>query len=269
MHGVIFTETLRRTAWQMLYWGVGLGVLGLLMALLIPLFDALELAEVLQTLPPMILALAGIDEQMTILATPEGILAVAFFTRFSIIFAAYPVVMGLRITANEEDDGILDVLLALPVPRWRVILERFAAYVLTIVGITLMVYAGLWLGAQLIAIELDLTRIAIALFASIPLLVTLLAFTAFSAALIPRRRPALAVATVFVVGSFVLDTVANMVQTGNVSSLLGAVSVFTYFDVTAIVQTGVIWSHVGGLLIVAALLLSASVWLFQRRDVGL
>ncbi len=268
MLGVIFNETLRRTAWQMLYWGLGLGILGLLMSMLIPLFDALQLAEVLQTLPPVILALAGIDEQMTILATPEGILAVAFFTRFSIIFAAYPVVMGLRITANEEDDGILDVLLALPVPRWRVILERFLAYVVTIIVITLMVFAGLWVGAQLIEIELDLTRIAIALFASIPLLVTLLAFTAFSAALIPRRRPALAVATVFVVGSFVLDTVANMIHGASISNVLAAVSVFSYFDVTAIVQTGLIWPHFFGLLIVAALLLIASLWLFQRRDVG-
>jgi ABC-2 type transport system permease protein len=210
----------------------------------------------------------GMDEQMTVLATPEGILAIGFFTRFSIIFAAYPVVMGLRITANEEDDGIMDVLLSLPLPRWRVILERFAAYVLTIFIITLMVYAGLWLGAQLIEIELDLTRIAEALFASIPLLIALLAFTAFSGALFPRRRMALAVATVFVVGSFVLDTVANMVQAGSISSLLGAVSVFSYFDVTAIVQNGLIWSHFLGLLIFAALLVIASIWLFQRRDVG-
>jgi ABC-type transport system involved in multi-copper enzyme maturation permease subunit len=73
---------------------------------------------------------------------------------------------------------------------------------------------------------------------------------------------------VFVVGSYVLDTVANMVQAGSLSSLLGSVSVFTYFDVTAIVQNGLIWPHFFGLLIFAVLLLIASVWLFQRRDVG-
>jgi len=55
---------------------------------------------------------------------------------------------------------------------------------------------------------------------------------------------------------------------GEISRWLGAVSVFNYFDVTAIVQSGVIWSHIIGLLVLAVLLLIASVWRFQRRDVG-
>lgn len=60
--------------------------------------------------------------------TPEGIVAVSFFGKFALLFTAYPVVMGMRVTSNEEDDGILDVLLSLPVARWQVILEKFAAH---------------------------------------------------------------------------------------------------------------------------------------------
>ena len=45
--------------------------------------------------------------------------------------------MGMRVTANEEDSGILDVVLSLPVRRWQVMVEKIAAYLVTIVMIAL------------------------------------------------------------------------------------------------------------------------------------
>lgn len=80
----------------------------------------------------------------------------------------------------------------------------------------------------------------------------------------------LAVATLFAVSSYILETTANMLrQTGGMAGLIESVSVYNYFDVTQIIQTGVRWGHVFGLSALAALLLLASLWLFQRREVGL
>lgn len=41
------------------------------------------------------------------------------------------------------------MLLSLPVPRWRVIVERFAAYTLITTGVIASGFAGLWFGSQL------------------------------------------------------------------------------------------------------------------------
>ena len=267
MFGMIFIETLRQTRWQMLYWGLGLGVMALISTALVPLFDAMKIVELLQGMPPILLAASGLDANVTAFATPEGIITVGFFGKFALIFAAYPVVMGMRVTANEEDDGILDMVLSLPVPRWQMMIEKFAAYLLTIIFIAVLVYAGLWLGTQLINVSLDMSRMAPMVLNIVPTLTLVMAFTVLVAAIIRRRQVSLAVATAFVLGSFMLDSVAGMVEGGS-AALLRKISVFSYYDPGNVIQNGLIWGNVVGLLIVSGVLLVGALWFFQRRDVG-
>ena len=240
MKGVIFSETLRRTAGPMLYWSLGLGVMAFIAAWMVPLFDAVQLGEVLQNMPPVVLAAAGLDESLTALASPEGVIAVGFFGKFLLIFAAYPVVMDMHVTA---------------------------AYALTIVFIGAVVYGSLWVGVWLSGVQVDMARMAGAVINLIPLLWLVLAFAALVGTL-ARRPVALGVVTGFVLGSFMINTFASMVE-GGLSAVLNAVSFFSYFDANSIAQQGANWTHVTGLLVVTALLLAASVWSFQRRDVGL
>jgi ABC-2 type transport system permease protein len=268
MTGAILIETLRRAVWPMLYWGLGLGTMAFISALLVPLFDAIQLAETLRNLPPIVLAAAGLDSNLTALLTPEGIIMTSFFGKFTLLFAAYPVVMGMRVTANEEDEGTLDVLLSLPVPRWRLVLEKFIAYTLTIILIGLMIYGGLWVGVQVSGTALNMQRVADAILHLIPMLIMVLAFTVFIGASIRRRQVALGIVTGFVLSSFMLNTIASMVD-GSLSSVLNAVSFFSYFDASAIVQHGTNPAHIAGLLVASGLLFGGALWRFQRRDVGL
>ena len=117
MIGSVFLETWRQTWRQMLYWGLGLASLGLLVVLMVPLFDMQDMKELLESFPPFVLALIGVGSNLEIFATNEGFVAVGFFGKSALIFAVYPVVMGMRITADDEDSGIMDVLLSLPVQR--------------------------------------------------------------------------------------------------------------------------------------------------------
>ncbi|MBZ0279068.1 MAG: ABC transporter permease, partial [Anaerolineae bacterium] len=146
MIGSVFKETLRQTWVQMVYWGVGIGVLAGFGVLFVPVMDALNIVKFLETLPPVLLAAVGVGSDMEFLATTEGMVGVILFGKMLLIFAAYPVVMGLRVTVNEEDSGTLDVLLSLPVARWQVIIEKFLAYLVTIIVISLLAYIGLMIG---------------------------------------------------------------------------------------------------------------------------
>lgn len=267
MRGVIFVETLRRTWWQMLYWGVGLGAMALISAVMVPFFGSTQIIELLRGLPPILLAASGLDADLTALSTPEGIITVAFFGKFALIFAAYPVVMGMRVTANDEDDGVLDVVLSLPVPRWQVMIERFAAYLVSIVAIAFMVFIGLWLGTMLADVPLNMGRMVPMVINVIPVLTLVMAFTVLAAAIFRRRQVALAVATVFVVASFMLDTIASMVQ-GGLATVMHAISIFGYYDPGSVVDHGLIWTNVIGMVLVAALLVGGALWAFQHRDVG-
>jgi ABC-2 type transport system permease protein len=241
--------------------------MALISSAMVPFFGSMEIVNLLQGLPPILLAASGLDAELTALATPEGIITVAFFGKFALFFAAYPVVMGMRVTANEEDEGILDVVLSLPVPRWQMIVEKFAAYLVTIVAIALMVFIGLWLGTQLIDIPLDMSRMAPMVVNVIPVLMLVLAFTVLAAAIFRRRQVALGVATAFVVGSFMLDTIAGMLESG-VAATLRKISFFSYYDPGGVVEHGLVWTNVAGMILISVVLVTGALWAFQRRDVG-
>ncbi len=268
MNGVIFISTLRQTRLQMLYWGLGLGLMALFTAAMVPLFDSMKMVELLQGLPPILLAAAGYDTDLQVLATPEGIIAIGLFGELALIFAACPVVLGMRISANDEDSGVMDVILSLPLPRWQIIIERFLACSLILVGVSALVYGGLWLGVALARVQLDMARMASVVFNVVPVLIFVLAFTALMAALIRRRQRALAVTIVFVVASFMLDIVAGIVGEG-LSQTLHAISFFSYYDPASILQQGLDPGKTLFISAFAILLALGSVWAFRRRDVGL
>ena len=113
MIGSVFLETLKQTWKQMVYWGAGLAAMALLVVVMVPLFDMQQMKDLLASFPPVILAMIGVGSELDVFATNEGFVAIGFFGKSALIFAVYPVVMGMRISANEEDNGTSDVLLEL------------------------------------------------------------------------------------------------------------------------------------------------------------
>jgi ABC-2 type transport system permease protein len=267
MIGSVFKETLRQTWVQMVYWGVGIGVLAGFGVLFVPLMDALDIVKFLETLPPVLLAAVGVGDDLEFLATTEGLVGVMLFGKMLMIFAAYPVVMGLRVTVNEEDSGTMDVLLSLPIARRQVIIEKFLAYLVTIMVISLLAYIGISIGLQIANVTVDMGRLAVATMNMLPMMTFVLASTILIGAFVNRKKLALGIATAFVMGSFMLNNLGEMAGESSLGGLR-AISFFTYYDNMGVMKHGLIWPNVMGLLTVSVLLIGVSLWAFQRRDVG-
>ncbi len=263
----IFNETLRRNWRGMIYWGIGLGLLGFLIMIIIPNLDFLKQFEnFLNTMPGIIKAL-GMDDAAQ-MATPEGFISAGYFGRVLLILAVYTVLAGLNITVNEEDAGIMDVLLSLPVPRWRIVLEKFAVYALMLVGIVALGFLGLFLGGISSAIQLDTQKLIISNINVLPSALLMLAFTTFVGTLFRRKNLAAAVAAFFIMVSYVLDLVGGLASVSPIARLR-SISFFAYYDNAHVMQNGL---NVGGVMLLLGLtviLVVASIWVFQRRDVGI
>jgi ABC-type transport system involved in multi-copper enzyme maturation permease subunit len=270
MTGAVFVETLQRGWKGMLGWGLGLGLLAFISIIIIPDVDALEqMASLMESLPPVLIqALGGGD--ITFMATPEGYLALQYFSVALLFFSIYAVVSGLDVTANDEDRGILDAFLSLPLARWRLILEKFAAYSLLIGGAILIsfVFMGAAIGLTPALATVSMDRLAAANFVMLPALLVVLAFTLFIAAIVRRRGLAIALAAIFVVASYFMDTIGRTAP-DTVVSALRSVSFFAYYDATGILQNGLVWGNVLLLLVAAVVLVAGGMWFFERRDVGL
>jgi ABC-2 type transport system permease protein len=266
MSGAIFFETLRRNWRSTLLWGAGIALMGLYIVVIIPDVKVLkQYGELLKSMPSFLInAMGGGDAAM--LATPEGFLAYGFFGWIMLVLAAYGVLAGLNITANEEDRGILDVLLSLPVPRWRVIVEKFLAYTVVIVVMVAMGFFALWLGVQRSTVfTISTAKLLESTFNMVPPTLVVMAFTALAATLARRRSIAAAVAAAYVVASYFIDIVGRSADS---AASLRAISFYSYYDSTGVMQHGLAWGNVGGLLAAMLVMVVGAVWAFQRRDIN-
>ncbi|MEZ4672472.1 MAG: ABC transporter permease subunit [Anaerolineae bacterium] len=266
MNGTVFMETLRRSWRGALYWGLGFGFYALMLMLVVQDANILkQYGEIAKAFPPALMQLFGGD--VTALATPEGFLAYGFFGYLLLIFAVYAIMSGLNITANDEDQGILDVVLSLPLARMRLMLEKFLAYTLLTVFIIACAYVGLIAGLQFSALEVDSSKLLQSTFNMLPSSLLMLAFTALAGALFRRKGTATAVASLFVVGSYFLNFLGEAASS-TVFEPLRQLSFFHYYDHNGVVQHGLSWGNIGILSVVTVVCVAAALWLFERRDVG-
>jgi ABC-2 type transport system permease protein len=267
-------ETLRRNWRTAIYWGLGIGGYAVLIILLIPNVDMLKsYADLVSKMPAGMLKMFGASDASAI-ATPEGFLGFGFFTYTVMMLAVYAVVGGLGVTANEEDQGIMDVVLSLPVPRWRIIVERLAAYTVFVIIILVLCFIGLWLGVQMTAsnpdapFKIDMVKLLEGSFNLFPGTMLMLVFTTFVTAVVRRKGLATGITALVIIASYLLNFLGGSAK-DTVAGQLNRLSVFSYIDSASVIQNGLSWSNIVLLLIMTAVLWIGSVWFFQRRDVGI
>jgi ABC-2 type transport system permease protein len=251
-----------------LYWAIGIALLGVYVIIALPNVDVLEqYAGLINNMPPALLAALGITDTAQ-MATPEGFLAVGFFGYIMLVLAAYGVIAGLNVTANEEDRGILDVVLSLPLPRWRVVLERLLAYAAMIVLMLIVTGALMALSVQANpGMSFDTGKMLVGVVNLLPGSLVVLAFTAFVSTVLRARGTAAAVAAGFVIVSYFIDFIGNAASETAAASLR-VLSFFSYYDGGHIMSAGLQWGNVIVLLAAAVVLVVGAIWCFERRDIG-
>ncbi len=267
MTGVVFFNTLRRNLRSTLLWAVGMAFLGGYIALFIGDVDALEqMRQLVETLPPVLLQMVGMSDVQA-LSTPEGFIVFGFFGRALLFLCAYAVIAGMSVSANEEDSGILDIVLSLPLARARFLLEKLLAFTLMTLLIVFVSLLGIVIGVQLSGQQVNMTPILESSIMMLPGLLLVTAFTAFSGVLLRRRTAALAIAAVFVVGSYFSDFIGSAASDTFASSL-SSLSFFSYVDPEQVLATGLNAGNLLLLLTITGVLVTGAVWLFNRRDIG-
>lgn len=268
MLGVTFFEQLKRSWRLILYWGGGLSLLVIfVMSILQDVTVLNQYSDLLGKLPPQMLNGMGLEDA-TALATPEGFVGFIALTYGTILMAIFSVVVGLDVTANDEDEGIMNVLLSLPIPRWQVLLERAAAYALIVIAIALLEFVAIFVGTFLIPVEVNLRPLFLGCMNLIPGTLSLMAVTIFFASIISNKVIATGLSAAFVLTSYVLFVIGGAVRDNTFGYMLGRLSVWTYFDGQTVIREGLNPANIGGLLALVVVLMVASVWAFQRRDIA-
>ena len=260
----LFTKTLRDLRGQILGWGIGAGLLGWIVVFLYPSFkdQTAALMEMLKGYPA---TLTGFFGDFTKISAYPGWLNVELFSYGPPILAIFAVVVGTGLIAGEEEKGTLDLLLAHPIRRWRMVTDKFAAFVVATMLIMVLVTLFFVSGSVMIGETSQLDRIALASLNMVPITLAGGALALMASVLFRSRRLANMVALVVIIGSYFLDSLGKTVD---VLEPYRAIALFHYYDSSAVLFESIKWGNVGILLALTAVFFVISLLAFQRRDIA-
>lgn len=251
----------RRTA--ILLWGLGLSFFPIVYVGLYPSF-AEQMAGFQEILDLAIYQALGIS-----MGSFEEYMASTVLNLVPVILAIYAVSNGTGTLAGEEEEGRLEMIVALPIPRWQIVTVKAVALAIALFLILVIVSAAT--AITLIAIgdqiETPVTplRVFTSLLAAWPLVTAFGMISLFLAAFCPTRRIATALATLLVIASYLGNNLAGMIE--SLETIQG-LFLFHYYDASAdgLIQ-GQTWGNIAVLLAVAGVAFLLAVFFFNRRDI--
>lgn len=199
------------------------------------------------------------------LASPEGFLAAEFFSWMPLLLITVAIIAATGATAGEESAGTLDLLLALPAKRWRVLAEKAAGIALALVLACVFGFVGFILSKPFVGFPLGYGRIAEGMANMLPVSFLYLALALLLAAALPTRAAAAALSIGAVVAAYFVNTLGAAV--GSLSGLRRA-SPFYWGDGSHVLVHGFDWLRAGGLLAVAFALFALALLAFERREIA-
>lgn len=259
----VFLHAMRRHQGGILGWGLSLGGLALLMT---TFYDTIadqqdQFQALIENYPPEFMAFFGGTEQ---LFTPQGFLGAEFFSFIPVVLGIFALLAGSGMLASDEESGVMDLLLAHPISRTGLFLGRFLAYVAALVGILILAYIGMWIGASY-SQALDLTGLELVRpFVSLGAMLLLFGNLALMLSLLlPSRRMAAMVSGIVLVGSYFVTSLANLEES---LDALARFSPFNYYQ-SADAMSGLNLEWIAGLLGVAMAFALLAWRRFQHRDI--
>jgi ABC-2 type transport system permease protein len=262
----VFRKSLRDLCGPILAWGVGLLLLA---AVIVCLFSSVRdngslksIDAIVQRLSPLLRA--------TILDAPkvtdfEGFMSLEFFHYLPLFLAIFTIVEGSAAIALEEERRTIDLLMAQPIRRWRVVVEKFAALVAATYAIAGLSGLGLVAATRFVPVEIPWYRLMLAVANGAPPALVVGALSLLGSCAMRRRRHAAIVGAAFLVASFFLNVLGQII---NALKPWRRLSVFYIGGESRPLTGDPVPEHAVWLLAATVLLVVAAVFAFRRKELA-
>lgn len=264
----IYLKTLRDYRWSILGWGAGAGLLNA--ALVVSWIAATATPEAHATFTR---EMARMASSIQFYGEPRALdtLGGYFTWRYSgfvpVLASIFAVLAGSFLVRGEEERGTLEMLLSMPRGRIRVLAELCAALASALMAIGALLWVGMAVPVLVAQLDLNLARAALAMLNTVAVALLFAALAVLAAQLVRSRRAAGGLAAAAMVGTYVLQSVANTVDS---AEPLRPLSPFWYHARSKPLVPGseMDWAAFLALLGLAGLFILLAAPLFARRDLG-
>ncbi|MBP7018178.1 ABC transporter permease subunit [Candidatus Saccharibacteria bacterium] len=179
-------------------------------------------------------ALSAVFGDIAAGASPEGFLNLELYSLFlPFTLAITGIVFAVNAIGKEEESGTLELLLASPISRSKIIIEKLTAIKLTLLVISFSAWIGVLVGKHLFVFDANLAQVALASL-SVYLLGLTYAMVAFAGQSITGKRSAgIGLGAGLLTLTYFADIVSKLVD--NLDNLK-YVSPFYYMDMEKVIN---------------------------------
>lgn len=262
----VFQKALRDQQRSLLFWGIGLIAFALIMALFYPSISSMQsINQYLEELPEGMMEMFTGGEIVDY-TSPVGYFSTELYSiMLPLLFLIFGIGFGSAAIAGEEDKGTLDFLLANPVSRRRVVVDKIGVMVVSMVILAIVFWAALVI--CVLAIDIDISLIKLAEATTNAMLVSLVfASLAFLLGCIKGNRGvSLGISCGLAVLTYLLNTLGSLVDWLKDYRFL---SPFYHYTEPNTLKNGFDMVHILVLLGLVLIFLILSVPAFTRRDIA-
>ena len=259
-----------------LYWvapSILMAGLAALMAFIWPSFEgAVEAYEAIMS-DPFIAGLLGEGASKLGISSFDGLIAMELFIMGDLIFIAFAIAIGILAVTREVDTGTLDMMLGLPVPRWKIIIEKLSAFITISFSYPLFIWIASAVSAAIMNIEWNPVIFFIALVGRWLLLITLTCVVILISVVFMDTSKTLGVSALFLGGSWILERFGGLLRSASeeLADFFQGISLFHYLDGAAVMGdmiNGEALPYLDFIIVVGIgiIALVLSLLIFQRRE---
>lgn len=260
----ILLKTLREKKRALIGWTIGMLALAGMYLVLWPTIQdqAADFQKLVDNYPEALKSIFGIEE----ITTAAGYLNTELFSFMApLIFIIFAIGMATDVTAGEEQRKTMDLLVANPVTRTRVVVEKFGALVVGLALIAFALAAALWVGGLLVDMDIGFEYLMAAATDQFLLGAAFGAVALVIACVTGKRGFARGIAAGLAVAAFLLHSLAPVADWlkpyRELSPMYHAIG-------TEPLRNGLSLTSVAFLVAITAAFLGSSLVAFSRRDLA-
>lgn len=258
--------TLWQRRWSIVWWG--LAVIGFILINIVfyPTFkdQAAQLDASLSQLPESAKALFAGTSDFT---SPVGYLnSQIFFLMLPMLLSILSIGMGASLIAREERDGTIELLLARPVSRNKLLVGKTIAGLGILLIVSLLAWFTIIISARAVDIAVPLRYISVATFGSF-VLALCFGSIAFVVTMLSKtsKAAAIGVATLIALGGYIISSLSTTVKwLKNPSKIFPAY----YYKPEELLRGNINWRYFIFPLTIIIVTAIISWWSFNNRDIG-
>lgn len=198
------------------------------------------------------------------LATPEGFFNLQPFSMMApLLFLIYGIGKGADTIAGEKERDTLDLLLANPVSRTQVILEKFAAISLSLFTVAIIFWLGLMSATMIFSISICYWRLFAVIFSCFLLGLTFASLTMLVSCLLLKKKISIGIISALAVVTYLTNAYAPMVPALKPYSYF---TPFYYYNGATPLISGLNIFHVLVQLALMLIFLTSTIIFFNKKD---